>query len=339
MQTAVHSTSLRFLRLCSLAVFVLSLLLLTGCESKKTIVNGLDEKEANEIVVFLAGKGIDAQKVQAIAAAGGAAAKQIFFDISVTADQATEAMSLLNQAGLPRRRGQNLLGIFSNVGLVPSDIEQKIRYQQGLAEQIASTIRKIDGVLDAEVQISFPEEDPLNPGQMKGKITASVYVKHSGVLDDPNAHLTSKIKRLVAASVTGLDYDNVTVISDRARASELLQSGLAASSEEEKQYVTIWSMIIGKESVFRFRAIFFSFTLLILFLLICLAWVLWKVGPLLGMHGGVKELFHLRPIKSVAAKTSAPPAKSASTKAAKKSSKEADDDDELGMIDRDIDET
>lgn len=273
-----------------------ALVALASCQNQTTIVNGLDQNEANEILVFLSSKGIDANKVVSSEKTGTGAGAIALWDIAVNKEQVTEAMSLLNQAGLPRRRGQNLLGIFSNVGLVPSDLEQKIRYEAGLAETIASTIRKIDGVLDANVQISFPQEDPLNPGQFKGKITASVYVKHSGVLDDPNSHLISKIKRLVASSITGLDYDNVTVIPDRARYSEVTP-GARIAGEEEKQYVNVWTVILAKESVTRFRILFFAFAIALLLLLLSLIWVLWKIFPLLHKHGGIKELFHIHPIK------------------------------------------
>lgn len=284
--------------LFNLAILCICIPLFSSCSSTKTIVNGLDEKEANEIIVFLSGHGIDASKAPS-KEAGGGGSKAVVWDITVEAAQSTEAMSLLNQSGLPRRRGQNLLNIFSAGGLVPSELQEKIRYQAGLAEQIASTIRKIDGVLDAEVQISFPEEDPLNPtGEKKGKIVASVYVKHSGVLDDPNSHLVTKIKRLVAASITGLDYDNVTVISDKARYSGLPSGELQnPQAEEEKQYVSIWSLILAKESAFRFRVVFFSFLLLILLLIVSLVWIAWKIYPMLQKHGGFKELLHLRPIE------------------------------------------
>lgn len=272
--------------------------LLTSCESRKIIVNGLDEREANEILVFLSNKNIDAVKVQSTAATGGGGAKIVLWDISVDSAQSLDAMAYLNQAGLPRRRSQNLLNIFTGAGLVPSEMEQKIRYQAGLAEQIASTIRKIDGVLDAEVQISFPEEDPLNPAEKKQKITASVWLKHNGVLDDPNSHLTTKIKRLVAAGVPGLDYDNVTVIGEKARFNEFSGTSVATPNEEEKHYVTIWSMVLAKDSVTRFRTLFFSFTILILLLTLALIWVCWKLYPVLKQHGGIKELFHLKPMSS-----------------------------------------
>lgn len=281
---------------CRALYLFMIVLCLTSCESRRTIVNGLDEKEANEILVFLAAKDIDASKVAGGDTGNTGGAKLILWNITVPSDRAVEAMALLNQAGLPRRRGQNLLGIFSSVGLVPSEMQEQIRYQAGLAEQIASTIRKMDGVLDADVQISFPKEDPLNPTAKKGKITASVYVKHNGILDDPNAHMTSKIKRLVAGSITGLNYDDVTVIGDRAAASEYTRFP-SASSEEEKTWVKVWSLVIAKDSLSRFRLIFFSFSLLILLMLLALIWTFWKIYPLLRSSGGFHQLFNIHPIE------------------------------------------
>lgn len=281
--------------LCVLVLLPSVLCFLTSCGSQKTIVNGLDEKEANEILVFLASKGITANKepTKVSGGAGGGAQTVALYDINVPESSATEAMALLNMNGLPRRRGQNLLGLFQAGGLVPSELEEKVRYEAGLADQIANTIRKIDGVLDADVQLSFPEEDPLNPGKKIGKVTASVYVKHNGVLDDPNSHLITKIKRLVASSVPGLDFDNVTVISDRARFTDISYPGPASEVEEEHNYVKIWSIIVAKESAGAFRAVFFSLIFGIVLLAMMLSWIVWKTYPLLEKSGGLKQLFSI----------------------------------------------
>jgi type III secretion protein J len=328
MQALSHCSSLlkTLLFLCTCLAF------LTSCESRKIIVNGLDEREANEILVFLSTKNIDAIKVQSVGGGGGGGAKIVLWDISVESNQALDAMAYLNQAGLPRRRSQNLLNIFTGAGLVPSEMEQKIRYQAGLAEQIASTIRKIDGILDAEVQISFPEEDPLNPAEKKQKITASVYVKHNGVLDDPNSHLTTKIKRLVAASVPGLDYDNVTIIGERARFSEL-PLGAVLGAEEEKHFVSIWGVIVAKESVTMFRIIFFTFVLLLLLLTLTLIWLAWKIYPYLKEHGGIKSLFHLH------TPTESKEEKKEETPANKEASKEESAEKDKSLADKDVDQT
>lgn len=274
---------------------ILTLLLtaLTSCQSRKVIVNSLDEKDANEILVFLSNKGIDANKVQAPTASGGGV-KTVLWNISVAEEQANEAMALLNQVGLPRRSSQSLLSIFSNVGLVPTGMQDKIRFQEGLAEQIANTIRKIDGILDAEVRVSFPEEDPLNPNAPKQKITASVFVKHNGILDDPNAHLQTRIRRLVAGSINGLDYDNVTVIGDRAKYGDASSAFQTNIGEAEKPLVNVWSLILAKESLTRFRIIFFSFIVTLLLLLLTLFWLLWKFLPVIKEVMNKKQLFSLQ---------------------------------------------
>jgi type III secretion protein J len=279
----------------SFSCLFIFLLIFTGCQSRTVIVNGLDEKEANEILVFLSSRGIKADKVASSAGAGAGVRKEVLWDIEVRSDQASEALSLLNQYGLPRKKGESLLGIFKQgSSLVPSAMQETVKYQQGLADQIANTLTKIDGILDAEVLISYPKENPLNPLAKKEPITAAVFIKHNGVLDDPNLHLESKIKRLVAASVTGLNYNNVTVVGTRARLSEYGLKGQRVG--EEQPFVDIWSILIAKESLGVFRTLFFSFILLILLLLLLLIWVGWKIYPFLQEHGGLRSLFTLQPI-------------------------------------------
>lgn len=277
---------------------VLAAVSFSSCESTKTIVNGLEEKDANEILVFLANKDIPATKIPSKVGQGaGGAVKIQLWDISVPADKATDAMAILNANGLPRRPTQSLLNLFSAGGLVPSEMQEKIRYQAGLADQIASTIRKIDGVLDADVSLSFPEEDPLNPTAAKGKVVASVYVKHNGALDDPNLHLMTKIKRLVASSVQGLSLDDVTVIGDKARLTDVnLQQSSNTAGLERYEYVKVWDIIIAKDSVSRFQFIFFWFCVIILLLCIILCWFGWKLYPILKKRGGLRMLFRLTPL-------------------------------------------
>lgn len=258
------------------------LVLLAACEGNQSIVNNLPEREANEIVVFLASKGIEAQKVAATAGgAGGVGGPTNMFDIFVSIEEMTEAMALLNQNGLPRRPGTTLLEIFGKQGLMTSDKEDAIRYQAGLAEQISNTIRKIDGVLDADVQISFPPSD-LPPGVPIPKTTAAVYIKHQGMLEDPNSHIETKVKRLLAGSVTGLSFDDVSVISDRARFADItLQPNMESFGGKGTQetYVSIWSIVMTKGSLSRFRFLFFAMISLVLLLTAALGWMVYKFYP------------------------------------------------------------
>lgn len=286
----------------------LLLLCLVSCSRQTIIVHGLQERDANEILTYLNSHSIPAVKTEAPSAGAGGSSKGTLWDIQVAEDRTNEAMALLNAIGLPRRREESLLDIFANTGLVPSDMQEQIRYQSGLAEQLSSIIRKFDGVLEASVQLSFPKEDPLNPRAVKVPVTAAVYVKHNGVLDDPNTHLESKIRRLVSNSVPGLNYDNVTVVGERTRYGVAGAEGveLAVGSSHEEELVSVWDIILAKRSLPRFRAIFFAFFVTLLLFLIGMLWMLWKLYPVLKNAGGLSKLFSIHPLAHVEAKKKTP---------------------------------
>lgn len=262
-----------------------ALLLLAGCAGNESIVNNVEERDANEIIVFLASKGIVALKIAAPPSSMGATAAIDMYNISVDNEKATEAMALLNRYGLPRRQGTNLLTLFAKGGFVSSDREETIRYQAGLAEELKNTICKIDGVLDADVQISFPPVEAVaTPGAPPAKITAAVYVKHQGVMEDPNSHLDIKIKRLLAGSVNGLNFEDVSVISDRSRIADisLIPEGESIGPKNLQQtYVSIWGVVLTKSSLARFRFIFFVFIILMLALVALAAWLVYKFYPIM----------------------------------------------------------
>ncbi|MBS3904858.1 MAG: EscJ/YscJ/HrcJ family type III secretion inner membrane ring protein [Simkania sp.] len=278
------------------------LLLLVACQSNMVIINNVEEREANEIVVFLASRNIAAMKVASSGGGptGGGGPPSLLFNIAVDTTRATEAMALLNQNGLPRIKGTNLLELFAKQGLMSSDKEETIRYQAGLAAELAGMIRKIDGIIDAEVELAFPPPDTGIGGgnQPKQKVSASVYVKHQGVLDDPNSHLVTKIKRLVSASVTGLDINDVTVIPDRARFAEItLDSKADSLAANPKEYVSIWSIVMNKQSASKFRFLFFTLTFAFLVFAIMAGWLIWKFYPILRKQGGWRQLLDPKPMK------------------------------------------
>jgi type III secretion protein J len=264
-------------------IFLLFSLLLVACDSNQTIVNAVDEREANEIVVFLASKGIVSHKLQVATSDVGPATTDIQFNIVVDAARSTDAMALLNRYGLPRRKGVTLLELFAKSGLMSSDREETVRYQAGLAEELKNTIRKIDGVIDADVQISFPPSDvtPL-PGQPLPKTTAAIYVKHQGILEDPNSHIETKIRRLVAGAVNGLNFEDVAVISDRSRIADiqLTPEGEPIGPQKLQQtHVSLWSVVMTKGSVSRFRGLFFSLLSLVLLFGAALGWMIYRFYP------------------------------------------------------------
>lgn len=286
-------------------LILFTLLLLTCCEKRTTIVNEVPEREANEIMVFLASKDIPATKVTSPTTGGPGAETTdgIRWSIEVEEKNEIEAMSILNRNGLPRKKAPSLLELFAKSGLISSEREENIRYQAGLAAQIAGTIRKIDGVLDADVELSIPPDTGIGglPGQeevQKKRITAAVYVKHQGILDDPNSHLVTKIKRLVSGSIAGLDINDVTVISDRSRFTDVsLKEMPEELTSKAKEYVSIWSIVMSKGSTARFRVLFFSLIFLMVVFGLIVAWLFWKFYPILRKRG-LKKLFSPIPFRN-----------------------------------------
>ncbi|NGX27794.1 MAG: hypothetical protein K940chlam6_01732, partial [Chlamydiae bacterium] len=118
----------------------------------------------------------------------------------------------------------------------------------------------------------------------------SVYVKHRGVLENPNSLVITKIKRLISSALPGLTIENVSVVADRALISDIaLQS--YGKPEQLQEFVGIWSVVISKDSATRFRLIFYSFIILLFILLCALAWIIWKFFPVIQKHGGLKALY------------------------------------------------
>lgn len=280
------------------SLFLILLLTFASCEHHETVVNGLDEQEANEIVVYLASKGIPCQK-QGQSSAGTGGATLMTYRILVDSHQTTDAMAILGRSGLPRKKGVDLLTLFEKQGLMSTDKEEEIRYRAGLAEEIATTIRMFDGVLDARVQIAFPPQETSLTVQEgpKGKVTASVYVKHQGILDDPNSHLMPKIKRIVAASVPSLDVNDVTVIADKARFSDISLNDVShALNSTTRDYMSIWSIVISNDSAGKFRLLMTFLLFLIVVFALMTAWLIWKFYPLLQQRG-FKSLIDVAPYK------------------------------------------
>jgi type III secretion protein J len=214
-----------------------------------------------------------------------------------------QAMAILNQNGLPRIQGTTLLELFAKQGLMTTDKEESIRYQAGLEQQIANTIRKIDGVIDAEVQLAFPDTSQSTttgtaPQAPVSKVTAAVYVKHQGIVDDPNSHLVTKIKRLLAGSVNGLDINDVTVISDKSRFTDVtLGASLEGAPNQPRDYTSVWSIVISKQSLPRFRMLFFMLIATNMVLLVFAVWMVWKIYPILRERGGFRQLLNPIPLQ------------------------------------------
>lgn len=275
-------------------LLMISLVFLTACDSEKEIVSRLSEPEANEIIVFLASRGISAEKVgEEVQGTGGAPTTE--YTIKVPESHYVESMAMLSANGLPRSKTQSLLDIFPGGGMMSDAQEKQIRFQAGLAETLAGMIRRFDGVLDAAVVLSMPPAEQVS-GVTPPKPSASVYVKHQGVLDDPNNQLTSKIRRLLSGSVPGLSVDDVVVVSDRSRLSEITLPASIEPINAPEEWRSVFGITVARDSVGHMQGVLGILFALLILTLSAMGWLVWKSSGIL-QHQGFSSLLALRPFE------------------------------------------
>lgn len=191
------------------AAVTIAVCLLGGCRMVD-LHHNLEEIEADEILVTLNQHGIDAKKVKEVAG------QDVSWNVLTNEKDLAAARQILLANNLPRRRELGLSGVYKEKGLIPTPDEQKARFLLALKGEIINSLRKIPGVVDADVVLNVPSEsefDELDP--VKKRPTASVVVRTRN--DEQVAQMVTegKLQRFVANSVQNLDPNNVSVIVTR----------------------------------------------------------------------------------------------------------------------------
>lgn len=173
---------------------------LAGCAVP--VAAGLDESDANRIVVALDRVKIEATKEIDPGVEGK-------FRVIVARDDAASALTAMQGEELPRPRPRGVLDAMDKGALVPSEAAEHAQLIAGLAGDLERTLEGVDGVLAARVHINVTAKDPLRDGPT-AKATASVLLAHRG--STPPITIDS-VQRLVAGGVAGLSPFDVAVVA------------------------------------------------------------------------------------------------------------------------------
>src|SRR5206468_11643220 len=123
-------------------------------------------------------------------------------------ENAVRGWRILQENGLPRQKVKGLEEVFSTTGMIPTASEEKARLLMAFSGELSRTLKSIQGIVDARVQVVLPENSPLLQADQRNPTTASVLVRYRGT----QPPLTEEeVKKLVARGVEGLQPDNVGV--------------------------------------------------------------------------------------------------------------------------------
>ncbi len=170
------------------------------------MVQGVPEAEANRVVAALDQAGIAAQKNADEGTGTGAPT----FRVGVGPDEVARAVTVLNASGLPHREQAGFAEAYGQASLVQTASEERARAAQAVAGEIARTIQRIDGVLDARVHVALPDarDAPLDEASIPHP-SASVLVRYAGARAP---YEDDALRRLVAGAVHGMRVEDVAVV-------------------------------------------------------------------------------------------------------------------------------
>jgi len=199
---------------------------LTACSTD--LKQGLDERQADEILVALRERNIDAKKESRIVN------REPSYAVTTSRTTLAEAQRVLVILGLPREK---MVGIEDICGkadaLIPSPSIDRCKFQLALQNEIKRALVSIDGVVDVKVNVNIPEKIALTDGKAQ-RPTAAVMLKYIPDEKGQAPFDDKKVREYVANSVDNLDFNDVSLLATPARTFQLAVEGAIKPVSEKK---------------------------------------------------------------------------------------------------------
>ena len=178
-------------------------LLTLGCEV--TVQEGMDEDQANGVVVALDAAGIAARKERQ-----GRPGESPNYAVLVGRDELGRSLAVLRAAGLPQESSPGVEEVFAAPSLVPTPAEERARYAAAVSGELAQSIRRWDGVLEARVHLAVPDARAFALDDEPPRPRASVLIKHRA---GAAPYADNSVRALVAGAVENMRPEDVAIVS------------------------------------------------------------------------------------------------------------------------------
>lgn len=191
---------------------------LLGCR-QPSLLEGLDQQQANEVLSVLLRNNITATKVDAGKTGYSVRINQVDF---------SAAVDLLNLYSLPSRPRLQVAEMFPSDTLVASPRAEKARLYSALEQRIEQSLGVLEGVVSARVHVSY-DLDAGEGGRKAAPIHLSAVAVHERDIE-PQLLITD-IKRFLKNSFAAVEYENISVVlSRRSPTQHVAPSAVAVQS-------------------------------------------------------------------------------------------------------------
>lgn len=179
-----------------LLLAVAILLMLTGCQ--QALFKDLSQRDTNDMLSALLKRGIYATKKDQ---------GKGLFTLSVDESQVVSSLEILRRQSLPPENFASLGSTFPKEGMMSSPLEEEARLGFAIAQELAGTLAKLDGVLSTRAHVVMQKQDPVTEAITPA--TASIFIRY--LPGSSVEQYVPHIRNLAANAVPNLKYDNTYV--------------------------------------------------------------------------------------------------------------------------------
>lgn len=230
----VAQRTIAVILLAALVLGVVALVSWLGKPTYTPLFSGIDPTDASAIVELLQADGVPYE----LTAGGGT----ILVPEAVVYDERLKAAA----AGLPAASADGGYSLLDTMGVTSSEFQQNVTYKRAIEGELANTIKAMDGVQNASVQLAIPEDSVFVSEQRDPTASVFVETRAGATLDSKQVQA---IVNLTSASVEGMKATDVAVTDASGTVLSAVGSGAVggaggdASDYESKVQASVQAML------------------------------------------------------------------------------------------------
>lgn len=181
-------------------------LLVVGC-ARSELLQGLEERQANEVIAVLLNHNIDAKKTSKGKAG---------FVVGVEERDLAEAINIVQMNGLPSMPRTQVATLFPPDSMVSTPLAERARLLSAIEQRLEESLATLEGVHSARVHVSY-DAGPADGSLVQRKpSTMHVAALLAHTLDTDQQALLVKAKRFLRNAFVDVAYDNVSIVLTQA---------------------------------------------------------------------------------------------------------------------------